>query len=520
MTKAKKAAKSALIIAIFTLGSKFLGFLREVLIAAKFGSGMETDTFFIALSASSLIGNFLRNSINTTFIPVISEVESREGRSGKIEHTNNMINVTVVVSIFLISIAILGAPILVNLLATGFEGEQFDLAVKLARIGLPMILFYGVVGVMSGYLQSEGKFNSTAMIGFPFNLTYIFYLLFLSSIFGIKGLMIAAVIAVVSQLLIQIPEAINTGFKYKFICDFKDQYIRKVLYLSLPVLVGVAINDLNVIVDKTLASTLISGSISALNYANKLNQLILGVFISAITTVIFPILSKEANDGNISALKKTMAYGIILILLITIPATVGLIVLAKPIVEIAFQRGEFDATATIMTSKALIFYSIGLVAMALRLLITKVYYSLQDTKTPMINGAISVGFNIVLNLILVKFMAHAGLAFATSIATTIATVFMFYGLKKKIGSLGTFSYIKCGLKAGFASAIMGVVAFSVYHGLYGYLGVSKLYNLISLLVAVGLAVIVYGSLCYIFKIEEVREIVDKVVLRIKGKNLN
>ncbi len=126
-----------------------------------------------------------------------------------------------------------------------------------------------------------------------------------------------------------------------------------------------------------------------------------------------------------------MGYGVDLILLITIPATVGLIVLAKPIVEIAFQRGEFDATATMMTSQALIFYSVGLVSMALRLLITRVYYSLQDTKTPMINGAISVGFNIVLNLMLVQYMGHAGLAFATSIATTIATILMFYGLKKR-----------------------------------------------------------------------------------------
>jgi putative peptidoglycan lipid II flippase len=135
----------------------------------------------------------------------------------------------------------------------------------------------------------------------------------------------------------------------------------------------------------------------------------------------------------------------------------------------------------------------------------------------MINGAISVGFNIVLNLILVQYMGHAGLAFATSIATTIATILMFYGLKKKIGSLGTLSYIKCGLKAGLASAIMGVVAYVVYHGLYSILGVSKLYNLISLLVAVVLAVIVYGVLCYLFGIEEVRDIVDKVINKIKIK---
>lgn len=191
--------------------------------------------------------------------------------------------------------------------------------------------------------------------------------------------------------------------------------------MSLPVFIGVAINELNVLVDKSLASSLVSGSISALNYANKLNSLILGVFISAITTVIFPLLAKESNSGNIKGMKMIMRYGVNLILLITIPATVGLIVLAKPIVEVAFETGEFDATATIMTTQALIFYSLGLVAMALRLLITKVYYSLQDTKTPMVNSAISVGFNIVLNIILVRFMTHAGLALATSIATIIAT---------------------------------------------------------------------------------------------------
>lgn len=517
MVKSNKATKSALMIIIFALGSKFLGFLREVLIAAKFGSGMETDTFFIALSAAGLIGNFLRNAVNTTFIPVISEVECKEGRKGKVEHTNNMINVILFVAIIIVIIAILNAPLIVKLLASGFKDEQFDLAVKLTRIGLPMILFNGVIGVMTGYLQSEQRFTATAIIGFPFNFVYICYLLLLSSRFGINGLMITAVIAIFSQLLVQIPEAKISGFKYKFMLDFKDIYIRKVLYLSLPVFIGVAINDLNAIVDKTLASSLAAGSISSLNYANKLNALILGVFITAITTVIFPILSKKANNDNIPGVKKIMGYGVNLILLITTPATIGLIVLAKPIVEIAFQRGEFDSVATIMTSQALIFYSAGLVAMALRLLITRVYYSLQDTKTPMINGVISVGLNIVLNLILVQYMGHAGLAFATSIATTIATILMFYGLKKKIGSLGTLSYIKCGLKAGLASAIMGIVAYIVYHGLYGILGVSKLYNLISLLVAVVLAAIVYGVLCYLFGIEEVRDIVDKVIKRLKVK---
>lgn len=510
MLKINKAVKSALIIIIFSLGSKFLGFIREILIAAKFGSGIETDTFFVALTTTGLIASLISNAISTTFIPVLSEVEAKEGKKGKISHVNNMINIIVFISMILVMFGWILSPIIIRLTAKGFEGSQFILAVKLARIGLPMILFSGVMGSLTGFLHSEQMHKSSAAIGFPFNFVYIFFLLFLSSIFGIKGLMVAAVLAVISQLLIQIPEAREVGYRYKFIFDIKDEYIRKVLYLSIPVFIGVAINDLNVIVDRTLASDLVAGSISALNYANKLNGLILGVFVSAITTVIFPLLSKESNSDNILGMKRIMGQGVNLILLITIPATVGLIILAQPIVEVAFQRGAFTAHDTIMTTQALVFYSVGLVASSLRLLITRVYYSLQDTRTPMVNGAMAVGLNIILNLILVKYMAHGGLAFATSISNTVATLLMFYGLKKKIGSLGTKGYITTFFKSGLASAVMGVVAYLIYHRLYGMLGVSKLYNLVSLLVAVGIGVIVYGVLCYVFKVEEARDIVGKV----------
>lgn len=515
MSYSNKYARSALTIIIFSLASKLLGFIREILIAAKFGSGMDTDAFFIASAGIGLITSFLTSVVSTTFIPVISEVEAKEGKNGKIKHTNNMINIILLVTFILLIITLITSPIIVKILAIGFEEEQFTVAVKLIRIGLPMILFSGVIGVLTGYLQSEERFNATAIMGLPMNISYIFFLLVFSSKFGIKGLMISVFVGVIAQLFIQFPEVKASGFKYRYVFNLKDIYIRKVLDLSLSAFFGLVLIEINEIVDKTLASSLVSGSISALNYANKLNRLILGVFISAITTVIFPVLSKEANSNNIDGVKKTMGYGINLILLITIPATVGLTVLAKPIVEIAFQRGEFDSTATLMTSQALIFYSVGLVSIALQLLLTRVYYSLQDTKTPMINGAISVGFNIILNLILVKFMDHAGLALATSIAITISALMLFYGLKKKIGSLGTLSYIKCGLKVGLASAIMGIVAYATYHGIYDILGVSKLYNLISLLVAVGLAVIVYGILCYLFWVEEVRDVVNKVKMRLK-----
>lgn len=509
MSNSHKTAKSALIIVIFTLGSKFLGFIREVLIALKFGSSMETDTFFIALTATGLVTSFLSNAISTTFIPILSEIEAKEGKKGKIDHTNNIMNIIFFLSMILVFIGFLGAPLIVKLLAKGFKGDQFDLAVKLTRIGLPMVLFSGIIGVFIGFLQSEGRFASSAAVGIPFNLVYIVFLLFLSSRFGITGLMVAAVIAVASQFLLQVPDAIKSGYSYSWKFDLKDKYIKKVLLLSLPVLVGVAINDLNSIVDKTLASSLGSGSISALNYANKLNGLILGVFISAITTVIFPLLSKESNEGNIDGVKEIMGKGIDLLLIITVPATVGLIVLSRPIVEVAFERGEFDAVATAMTSPALIAYSTGLVAMALRLLLNRVYYSLQDTKTPMINGSISVVFNIGLSVIFIQFMGHTGLALATSIASTIASLLLLYGLKKKIGPIGTKGYIVVFIKTGLASGIMGLAAYFIYKGLYGAIGLWKLGNLISLLVAAGLGAILYMVLCYMLNVEEVRDLVGK-----------
>ena len=192
--------------------------------------------------------------------------------------------------------------------------------------------------LFSGYLQSNESFLAPAAIGLPFNVVYIFYLLFLSSKFGIKGLMVASVLATLAQIFIQIPAVKSEGYKYKLKVDFKDKYIKKALLLTLPVMIGTAINEINMIVDKTMASSLKEGSISSLNYASKLNGIILGVFIAAITTVIFPMLSKESNKDNIDGVKLIMSHGINIILLITLPAAVGLIILSEPIVRIFFQR--------------------------------------------------------------------------------------------------------------------------------------------------------------------------------------
>ena len=505
-----KAAKSALIVSILLLASKVLGFFREMLIAAKFGSGMETDTFFVALTVTGLLSTMLRNAISTPFVPILVTIEENEGKDSKIRHTCNIINIFIVLVSVLIAIAFIVTPQFVRLAASAFVGEQFDLAVRMIRIGLPMILFSGVIGLLTGYLHSEQRYFSSAAISIPLNIVYIVFLLVFSTIFGIVGLMVAAVLGTAAQILIQIPEAKLAGFRYSPIFDLHDVYIKRVFRLSIPVLISVAISDLNVVVDRSFASGLVSGSVSALHYGDKLIALVESVFIMAITTVIFPVLAKEVTRGNMNKMRKVMSSGINMILLITIPATVGMVILSQPIVEVAFERGEFTAVDTQMTKRALVFYSLGLVASSLQLLIMRVYYSLYDTITPMVIAASSLILNFGLNLVLIYYMDHAGLALATSIANTLATLILFCRLRKRIGSLGTIGYIRIGIKAGIASAIMGVVARFSYNCLYSFLGVSKFYNLISLLVAAVFGALVYLVLCYILKIDQVRDFVNGI----------
>jgi len=503
LSESSRAAKSVSIMIVFGLASNMLGFIREMLIASKFGSGEETDAFFIALAATSLFTAVITQSLNTTMIPILSEIENNEGIIGKKNHTNNLLNIIILISIIIVFLGLIFSPNIIKLLAYGFEGGQLDLAVTMFRIGMPVVIFSGVVGIYRGYLQSESMFIESSVSQLPFNFTYIFFLIFLSSMFGIRGLMVTSVLAVCSQIFIQIPGVRKTGYRYSLKVNFKDPYIKKIMFLVMPVLVSVAVNDLNKIIDKSLASTLLVGSISALNYSARLNRLVMVVFITAIATVLFPMLSKEAAKDSYDSFKILMRYGINIILIITIPTTIGILLLSEPIVKLIFERGAFDSTATYMTSQALIFYSLGLVGMALRTFMERAYYSLHDTKTPMMNGFITVGLNIVLNFILIGPMEYKGLALGTAIATTVTTGFLFYGLKRKIGPLGFTFISSCAMKSLSSAMVMGITILFIYNILIDRVSSSALIEGSILLITIGIGAIVYLTTLYLLKVDEI-----------------
>lgn len=523
MSTTGKLFKSASMIAIITLLSKFLGFFREIFIASKFGSGYETDTYIVAMTATYLIMGMVAGAFNTVLVPIFSEIDEVHGKDRSIKFLNNTLNIMFFVSI----IAMIGfyffSPVAIAILGNGFEGEQFDLAVNLNRIGLPIVLGMSFSFIFSGFLQSREKFLAPSATGFPFNIVQILFLITLSSTFGIKGLMVALVISIFGQVLIQIPPAVKEGFKYRWTFDLKDKYIRKMLYLTLPVMIGTAIQQVNVIVDRALASGLREGSISSLSYAARVNEIILGIFVTAITTVIFPILSKAATQNDEESLVRVTKKGSMLIFLITIPSTVGLMILAEPIVKLFFERGAFDSEATKMTYQALFFYSLGMVGMAMRLMVTRVYYSIQDTKSPTINGLIAMIMNVILNFILVIPLQHRGLALATSISSIFTSTLLLFGLRKRVAGFELKSYGIGFLKIVVASGIMGAFVYGAYIYTEDILmGDSFVKSAAVLGVIAAIAVLIYVNLCYILKVSGAAKgykdkLIDKSKKRMRRK---
>lgn len=511
-----KVAKATLGLMIVTMLSKILGFTRELALTYTYGAGTISDIYITTLSIPTILFASIGSALGTTFIPLFYEVEKLDGDKKSLEFSNNVFNIVTILSIIMAILGFIFAGPLVKVFAINFTGEKLLLAIKFTRIMIFGVVFIGLSQVMTSWLQIKGNFTVPGMIGFPYNILIIVGII-LSSKGNLYIMPILTLLAILCQFLFQFPFAIKTGYKYKPYIKIKDKYIKRMLALVVPVFIGASVNQINAIVDRTLASTLGDGFITILNSANRLNGFVLGLFIVTISTVIYPTLSKLSNENNKEKFAKSVSKSVNSVILMVMPISVGAIVLAEPVVKIVFQRGAFDAQATKMTAIALACYSIGMVGFGLREILNKVFYSLQDTKTPMINGAMAVGVNILLSIILIKFLGHAGLAIATSISAIVCIVLLFISLKKKIGYFGQDYITKTIIKSLVASIFMGVITFIFYKFLVGLLGLGFIKEALALFSSIAIGAIVYIALIIKFNIEEVSTIIDMFKSRITSK---
>lgn len=512
-----KVAKATLGLMIVTLLSKVLGFGRELILSSIYGATSYSDAYIVAMNIPIVLFESVGVALATTFIPLYYESE-KIGNGEEVKFTNNVINIILIISFIIGLLGCIFAKQLVNLFAIGFKEDVLYMTIKFTRIMIWSVLFIGITSIMSSILQIKGKFIVPGLIGIPFSLIIMLSIV-LSDRINIYILPIGTLIAVLSKCLFQIPFVYKYGYRYKPIIKINDKYIKKMIWLVGPVFIGVAVNQINTVVDRTLASTLVEGSISALNYANRLNTFVIGLFILSIGSVVYPLLSRLSVDNNNEKYISTIVKSINSVILLVIPVSVGAIVLSKPIVSLLFQRGAFDSKATNMTSIALTFYSIGMVAFGLRDILGKIFYSIQDTKTPMINGAITMFLNIILNLVLVKFMGHGGLALATSLSSIICIILLFRSLKNKIGYFGQDKIIKTTIKSLISAIIMGIGTNYMYIELNGLLGMGFISKAISLFGSIGIGCIIYCILIVILKVNEI-EIILKSCNKLISKYRN
>ncbi len=497
----KDTTKAAFFVIMATFFSKVLGFLREILLGSQFGATSITDAYLIAITIPNIIFASLVGALATTYIPVYSKVKLDKGEEGSIRFTNNVLNTFVLGSVILLAFGMIFTRPVVSFIAMGFDSDTLDLSVRFTRIIFPMILFIGAAYIFTGFLQSNNEFTIPALINVPNNLLIVIVLAF-SSFFGILGLLYATLIGALFQVILQLPFAFKKGFRYKFVVDLNDSDMRQVGILALPVLAGTSVQQVNALVDRMLASGLAEGSISALNFANKLNGFVFGLFSLSISTVIYPLLSHLNAKNDIKEFKNTFISAINVITLVTLPITVGAVVLRTPIVSVLFQRGEFDQRATMLTATALLYYSLGMIFYGYRDILNRVFYSLHDTKTPMINGVIALICNIVLNLILVRYMQLGGLALATSIAAAITTVLLFISLRKKLGSIGLRRISVVAAKSSTAALLMGIALYYMNQHIFDIMK-SGLVGFASLLLMILAGALIYFIIIYLLKVEEI-----------------
>lgn len=513
-SKSNETKKNVLYIMILTFIGRILGFVRDVMIGSKFGATHITDAYFVAASIPTIIYSNILTAITTTYIPFYTKARVEGGEEGSRAFTNNVLNIVSVISIVICLLGMIFTRPIVSVIGAGFDNGTLELAIRLTRIIFPVIIFVGIANIFSGYLQANNEFKIPAIACIPQNGIIIVAIIF-SGVFGIKGLIYATLISTIVQAFIQVPWMREKGFKYRLGINLKDSNIKGMGIAVIPVLAGVGIDQINSTIERILASGLVEGSISALNFASKLTSFVYGVISVSVSTVIYTKLAEYKEREDTKQFNTTLISAINTITLIVVPITAVTAVLSVPIISVLFERGAFDKKATMLTASALLFYSFGMVFCGYRTILNRTFFALHDTKTPMINASIGLGINIIINLLLIRYMQHAGLALGNSITYFVITVLLFISLKKKIGKIDIMKVLTILIKCIFASLNMGLLIYFSYNCMIGLVGSGIFGMFISLVVTVIPGMVIYIGILYTLEVEELQSITKPIENKIK-----
>ncbi|MCI5115937.1 MAG: murein biosynthesis integral membrane protein MurJ [Candidatus Electrothrix sp. AW1] len=518
-----KIARSAGAVSIAVMCSRVLGLVREQVFAGLFGAGYAYDAFVVAFRIPNLLRDlFGEGALSAAFVTVFSDYETNKGT----EHTWQLAsNVLVFIAIVLSSITLLGmffAEPLVMLLAPDFDAVagKTALTVWLTRIMFPFLIFVALAAVVMGMLNTKGKFFVPAISSSFFNLgsliggTSLAFLLPQFGLPGIVGMAWGTLIGGLLQLTIQLPTLWKTGFRFQPQLNLRDPGLRRILWLMLPATIGLSATQINIFVNTNFAASCMEGSVSWLNYAFRMVQLPIGVFGVAFSIAAMPVLARHAAEKDLNGLRKTFASSLVMVFSLTIPATVGLILLAQPIIRLIFEHGAFTATDTLRTAQALTCYAYGLFAYSAVKIMVPVFYALKDTKYPVIASFLAVVANIIFITLTIDIFSFRTIALSTSCSMGLNFLFLGTVLYRKLTGFSLY-YLGLGVfKILLASTAMGLAVMGLQRMLAPLLSKGIFSQLIGVFSIIAVAALLYGMVLHLLQLPEFDEVTDKMRQRL------
>lgn len=508
----KQIATAAMVVALAVVTNKSLVFVLEILLAAWFGTTFIKDAYLVALVIPNLIFIVGIETITVTCVPLFMRLLSRESSEETWSIVSSIVNVTLLSSGGICVIYVLLAPWVISLIAPGFSQQNLALATKLTRIISPIIIWGGLMGFLVGILYSYKRFTLAAFRLTFYNLIVIGFVYLFRSRWGIISLALAVTGASFFQVVVLLLGLRKTKSYYRVSIDIKHPHLKGMAMAMTLVILGVTLTQLNFLIERAMASGLAEGSISSLDFAYKLMRMPFEVFAVAIATVVFPNITGLVISEDASKLREVFTSALRMTAFITIPATVILIALGSPLIRILFERGEFGVSSTRMTATALFYYSFGLLFHGVNYVIIRTYYAFKDYKTPLKMGLIAIGLYILFNLVLVRRLAHGGLALGCSLAAMCYTVMLLKNLKIKMKGLRVIIFLKPLVKIVAGSALMGVV--------FIFMGRVPIYSpILRFMLVLGAGGLTYFAVCFFLKVQEASQILKTSTEFIRGTGI-
>jgi len=498
-----------------TFLSRISGLARDIVLTHFLGTTWVADSFGVAFVIPNMLrGLFGEGALAAAFIPLYTEFKEKKTQAETIRFSLNVLSILVIVLVVLVGIGIALAPLIVKIIAPGFVPQAKVLTSHLTQILFPYLFLIGLTSVIIAILNAHSVFFlpslSPMMLNFGIIIPVIVYALVTESTIVEKAYVLAGGVLLggICQLIVNFALLKRIGYRVKFYINLKQKEMKSVWQRMIPCIVGLGIREVNVVVDTVLASFLITGSVAALQYGNRLMQLPLGVFGIAIGTAALPLFSRHTAFNNNVELKKSLQDAFNLILIIMLPIIALIIVMGKDMISLIYLHGEFGEAALTMTFSALVFYSIGLVSHSSVRIFATAFFALKDTKTPVRISIIAIICNIILDIILMQFLQLRGLALATSIAATIQATILFIVLQKEIGKVDYKQLVNNLIKIVLISLAVGFVGYYLIH-LQISIGVAgRLYLLIKIAIILLVSFVIYLIGLKVLKVESARKILN------------